>query len=129
MARTHLPRPFFPLLLALGLGACAQVPAPQVSEKAVATPGVSVVMPAASIVTATAYVARAEAPILTGPADGKQVIATLRRGQRVLSGGNAATGWVAIDLDDGSLGYVALSALRQVQPNASEKLIASATAE
>jgi hypothetical protein len=49
-------------------------------------------------------------------------LAVLRKGQRVLGPGSADTpGWVAIDLDDGSLGYVDATMLKPLTPNASEQ--------
>jgi hypothetical protein len=55
------------------------------------------------------------------PGAGGASLATLRKGQRVLAPTMPdGAGWLAIELDDGSLGYVDITALKPVTPNASE---------
>ncbi len=76
---------------------------------------------------AAPFVARGETPIQDKPGTAGATLALLRKGQRVLSsaGGAAEGGWTAIDLNDGSIGYVSAAMLRPVTPNASERLAAA----
>ncbi len=73
-------------------------------------------------IAAAPFVARGETPIQDKPDAAGTPLATLRKGQRVLSSDPAAQGgWTAIDLDDGTTGYVSTAMLRPVTPNPSER--------
>ncbi|MGB8841714.1 MAG: hypothetical protein WCC64_11650 [Aliidongia sp.] len=71
-------------------------------------------------VPGTPYVAKENAAIFARPDPSGGRIADLRKGQRVQGpGGGPNPGWITLTLNDGSLGYVEVGVLRQVQPNAS----------
>ena len=85
---------------------------------------------AASPSPATPYMVTQPGEIFSQPNAGSARIADMRKGQRVAGpGGGPAAGWTTLTLNDGSLGYVDSSVLRQVQPNPSAlKLAAQARA-
>ena len=96
----------------------------QVGDRlAVGAPGIDLKVARAAAAPpppAQSFVATAAAPIYAKPAATATRIANLRRLQRVQGpGGDAASGWVQLTLNDGSAGYVEAAVLRPVQPNAS----------
>ncbi len=81
---------------------------------------------AASPVPATPYMVTQPGEIFAQPNAGSARIADMRKGQRVTGpGGGPAAGWTTLTLNDGSLGYVESSVLRQVQPNPSALKLAA----
>lgn len=79
---------------------------------------------AAVLATAQPYLATDSGAIYDRPAAGGRPIASLRKGQRLTSstagGSPSRPGWLAIDLNDGSTGFVASDLVRPLTGRAAE---------